>query len=347
VTAAKSRPVHFGEIADRIADRGPPGVVKKLAFLHMRSFQEASDSCFNCPKAAALLRQQATLLHSTTLSSAAATAMGSDQLNDVVRSLEGLIDNLITEQKSELEHKRWCEDEQRRSSLKRQGHSYAVDSIQQTINGLLELVSMKQTDLNENTRDITTEDTSFEDQIQIRDTDHHEYEENMKDASDAIAAMNEAIEILANFYASRKNAGASAFLQKSVKTDPASGSQVVKLLSNTRAAFESAEADLKVNEQAEAETFQEARTTHMATDNDLNHNKDTVTVEQQTAEQELDSGRTDLETNQGEIVAATSYIERLGQSCNPLIENFAKRRELRTEEKRAIKDAVKVLQEVA
>jgi len=300
----------------------------------------------NCAKVAALLRQKAAVLHSSTLASAAATALGNEQLRDVIQRLDGLIANLDQEQQTEKDHKTWCETEMSRTKQTRDGHEYAVDTITQHINSLTELIGMKTTEFGGNRGDYGDENGNFADQTQVRDTDHREYEEDIQDAQDAIAAMNEAIAILAKFYASRAKEAALVQVKTGQKTNPDSGSQVVGLMSETRTEFEHAAVDLKSREQQEADAYVETRANHMQTESVLNQEGTVLTVEKQTASQTLSSNTEDLKTNKGEIVAANDYIRRLGLSCNPLIENFENRQKLRGEEKTAIQDAIKVLQEV-
>jgi len=325
--------------ASRIAKRA------SLAGTIAKSFRGADRTCTNCAKVAALLPQRASSLHSSTLASAAAAALGNDQLRAVAERLQGLIANLDAEQKTEEDHKSWCETEQRRTKQTRDGHSHAVGTIQQEINSLVELIGMKQTEYTGNRGDVGNENHSYSDQTEVRNTDHQEYEEDMQDAQDAIAAMNQAIEILANFYASRKQAALVQGAARAQGGDPG-GSEVVTLLSDTRKAFETAASDLKVREQDEVQTYSETRANHMQTESDLEQDGTVITVEKQTAAQALDSNQDDLSSNQGEIVAAESYLARLASSCNPLIENFENRQKLREEEKSAIQDAIKVLQEV-
>lgn len=314
-----------------------------------RLLQVAGPKCSNCPKALALLKQRASSLHSQRLMSAVAATMGNEQLRDVTRRLQELVANLDAEQQTEREHKAWCETEQQRTSSRRDGHTYAVGEITQTINGLTELISMKQTQIQIIEGDITAENANMAEQTQIRNTDQHEYEEDLQDTMDAIAALNEAIKILADFYASRNNQAlvqTHAHGKAGAHTDPNSGSQVVNMISETRQQFERAEADLKSTEASAVQSFGEVRTEHRGLESDLNHNEDVVTVEEQTAQQALESNRDDLTNNQSEIAAANAYLQRLGQSCDPLIQNFDQRSALRAEEKAAIQDAIRILADV-
>lgn len=317
---------------------------KKVSFLRPRQ------ACRNCAKAASLLRQKATVLHSATLSTAAAATSGNEQLQDVIQRLQGLIANLEADQKTETEHKEWCETEISRMTTKRTGHQTAVEQITQTINSLSELIDMKRTDLAQNQNDIDTENTNWQQLQEIREADKREYDEDLQDTTDAIAALNEAIDILAKFYASRAALVEIASVKKGVatlRTDPNSGSQVVTLMRDTRGEFTTAEAALRKGEQEALELFAGARADHIKADNDLEHARGVLTVEKQTAEAGLQSNKQDLETNNNEIAASTAYLGRLDGSCKTLIDNYDRRVSLRNEEKTAIEGAINTIKEVA
>merc|ERR1719364_431618 len=132
--------------------------------------------------------------------------MGSEAIDEVIDALNTLIKRIDQEHKTEREHKDWCEEETGLSTKKRDDHSYAIDDIKQVIAGLHELIEMKQQDISEKEDDIDDEDTSWEALSEIRSEDKAEYQEDEQDHVDAIQALNEAIDILANFYAKRKSA---------------------------------------------------------------------------------------------------------------------------------------------
>merc|ERR1719387_1498970 len=117
------------------------------------------------------------------------------------------------------------------------------------------------------------------------------------------------------------------------------------MMSDVREQFESAEAELRKNEQEAVDEFNRARELHNAADADLHHNRDVVTVEKQTAEQGLEQKNGDLHSNQEEIGSSKDYLARLGASCDPLIQNYDQRRQLRSEEKTALEDAIRVLRD--
>merc|ERR1719217_1067373 len=139
--------------------------------------------------------------------------MGSDAIDGVIDNLQELIKRIDEEQKTEKEHKDWCEEETGLTNAKVADHSGIVDDMKALIADLGEVIKEKEIDLDNKEEDIYDEDDSFEAQTEIRKDEKEEFEEDLQDHMDAIQALNEAIEILANFYAKRKAKGASAMVQ--------------------------------------------------------------------------------------------------------------------------------------
>jgi len=320
------------------------------ALLTLRKRQPFAE-CQQCAKVAAMLRQKATVYHSSVLSAAAATSMGSDAIDDVIKNLNDLITRIAQEQKTEGEHKAWCEQETGLTTAKREDHSSIVTELTGVMADLKEVINEKGIALDVNQETITDEDTNFEEQQELRNEGKAEFEEDLQDHLDAIQALNEAIEILANFYAKRNakliqtSAVAQPIKQANFlqKADQPSGGKAVEVMSGIRGEFEVAKVNLEKDETEAVETFDDLKKMHMKTDSDLESDKNTITVEEQTAESQLDQATTDKTSNEGEVAAADSYLQQLGKSCYPLMMHFDERTKLRKEEKAAIKDAIKVL----
>lgn len=304
-------------------------------------------SCQNCQKVASLLKAKAKMLHSSVLAMAAATSVGNEALTDVIRSLDNMIDQLAQDQKTEKEHKEWCEQEISLTTGRRNTHQYTVTSIEQNLADVGELISMKQTSVQENAKDIAKENKAFEQLESIRDQQHEEFDEDVQDHQDAILAINEAINVLADFYAKR-NQGALSARQGSVLlqlSQPADGSKTVSMMSSVRKEFEDGVTALKKIEAEQLAEFQTVQEKHQMTSSDLLHDKDALTVEVQTAQQQLATNQRDHESHTGEIAASNNYLGQLNRSCGPLLDNYDSRVKLRKEEKQAIEDAIRVLQD--
>jgi len=282
------------------------------------------------------------------LSAAAATTMGSDAIDDVVDNLKELVKRIKEEQKTEKEHKNWCDDETGLTTTKRQDHSDVVSHMTGVMADLQAVIKEKDIDLDEVEETIENGETDMTEQTDLRKDSKEEYEEDVQDHLDAIQALNEAIEILANFYAKRK-AGfvqehrSASFLQKRVATEIPDGGTSVAIMSDVRKEFEQTKTNLDKEEKEAEEDFNEIKTQYKVTDADLKADRNTILVEEQTAEQQLDTAEHDKESNAGEVQSADAYLKQLGKSCFPLIMHFDERTKLRKEERNAIEDAIDVL----
>merc|ERR1719388_157330 len=67
--------------------------------------------CRNCARAAALLKQKASIFKSELLATAAMTTGSGEALAPVIQQLQDLIHRLEEQQHAEEEHKEWCENE--------------------------------------------------------------------------------------------------------------------------------------------------------------------------------------------------------------------------------------------
>jgi len=327
---------------------------KYNTFLQMMAKTNAKNKepgCKNCAKAVSFLKSKARLFQSALLDAAATASMSSEAMDEIIKNLEGLIVRIDEEQKFETEHKEWCEKETGLTTKKRDDHRYICEDLKQILINLGEVVVEKKTDLGINEDDQNGETMSFEERTELRNEEKDEYQHDRDDHIEAIAALNEAIDILAKYYASRDAKGAS-FAQLGLNAGSFAalfgpGGKVVGMLSETRHEFEVGKETLEKDEDEAIKEYAEDKAVHIKTENDLQHQEDTLTVEKQTTEEQIDQGKDDLTANTEEVHSAENYLDRLGKSCYPLIARYDKRKQLRAEEKQAISDAIKVLREEA
>lgn len=300
--------------------------------------------CPTCERAARLLQTKANELSSSMLRAASEAAEGLDALDDIVNSLSGLIDRLKEEQKEEKNHKDWCEKEAALTETKRDDHSAIVEQLKDILANLAEVVVEKSNDLDVNAQDITDEDTSFEMATELRTEEHTEYEHDAEEHKEAIMALNEAIDILAKYYANKNEQGGANFLQE---PESGSGSSAVTLISGTRDEFTQALVHIEAEEKEAEKVYDGTKSQHVRTDNDLNEEKNTITVEKQTVESQIEQSQEDKKVNENAVQSAKNYLQRLGKSCYPLLTRYDERKKLRKEEERALEDAIDVLKGAA
>lgn len=281
-------------------------------------------------------------MHSQLLEAAATATDGVTSLSDVVRSIKGIVQQLDSEQEAEGHHKDWCQDQQATTRTHIAEHSAIVDQLSAMHSNLVEVIREKTYALVQNQNSITEETEAFAALTQMREDGKHEFERNREETVDAITALNQAIDILAQFYSSQAKGGASF-----VQTDPNNGRQVVNMIARVRDEFSDAKKHLEDSEASATSAFETARTLHAQMDADLHAEHNTLSVELQTAQQAQSANTDDKNTQVASVGSARQYLSKLSGACGPLLHNFDRRRDLRSQEKGALRDAIKVLEDAS
>lgn len=314
---------------------------------------------FNCPgckKAASLLSAASRHYQSDMLAAAAAAVQGSDALKTVITSLGELILRIDQEQATETQHKEWCESELSTTANKKTTHEGHVETLTQSIADETETIGEKKQALIDVADSITKADKNFDEATRIRTTEKAAFDVELQNLKDAIAALNQAIDILAKHYS--KQAG---FVQESVGVAPREmapgifdgvyeqkgGSGVVNMISVVRNEFQAGKDHLEKGEAQAIKDYAACKAAYQQARSDLVTNQDKLTVEKQTAEANLAQFGEDKQSHEEEIQASVTYLGQLSGSCDSLLQNFDQRVKLRNEEKGAINQAITVLENEA
>merc|ERR1719310_401471 len=315
--------------------------------MHMQMRQR----CPQCRRAAALLSEAAQTLRSGTLATAAAATMGTDAVADVIQALNGLIDRLDADQKMETAHKDWCEAELAATQAKKEHHEATVEDLVQKIADEKATIVEKKQGIQDTIDSIARADHNLEEATKIRANEKEKFEEELQNYKDALDALNQAIDILSKFYASK-----GKFIQEGVAPraiapgvfDSAyqmkGGAGVIEMIATVRKEYEQGKADLEAAEAQAVIDFNNMKAEYQQARRDLVSQQDRLETELHTAEMNLSQFEEDKKSHEDEIAATKVYQGQLGQSCDSLLKNYDKRVDLRKEEKAAIKKAIDVLE---
>merc|ERR1719160_1464028 len=329
----------------------------------------------NCARAAALLKEKATTFHSELLATAAMTTGSGEALAPVIQQLTDLIHRLDEQQHAEEEHKAWCENELAETNRAKLHHETLVAELKQKIEDTEAVIVEKKQAIADTMDAIKTADEENAEAERVREKEKADFETELADYKDSIAALNQAIDILASFYRdqgfvqtdqvmSPAMNPALSFAQVSQVPVPGAsakadmpematltgsyqrkgGGHVVKILKDTRQDFEAGMKNLEAEEAQAVADFEAAKAAYQKSQADLVDAGNRYAAELQTAQLALAQYQTDLASNEEKVQSLTTYLSQVGASCNMLIENFAERPRLRNEEKEAIQQAVGILQ---
>lgn len=280
--------------------------------------------------------------------------MGTDAVMDVIQALEGLIDRLDEDQKMETEHKEWCENEIAEAQAKKGHHEALVQEFTEKIADETETIAEKKQSIDDTKAGIIRADDNFVEMTKIREKEKANYEVELQNYKDALAALNSAIDILAKFYAKKKSllqVARHAVAPRAIAPgvfdnvyQQKGGTGVIEMIAQVRMEYENGKAELEKAEAQAVVDYANNKDAYHQARRDLVSQQDQLEVELQTAEANLQQYQEDKAANEKEVESTKVYLGQLASSCDSLLKNYDKRVELRNEEKAAIKKAIDVLQ---
>jgi len=347
-----------------------------------------SRGCPVCRKAATMLQESAKQMKSGILATAAAATMGSEAVQDVIAALDTLIDRLKEDAKMEKEHKDWCEDEISEATQKKEHAQAMVAELEENIADMTEVIAEKSGSIQDTASEeakvddihkphpehhvrgegdnvkaaVDTTDRNFDEAAHFRHEENMAFEKEHDDYKEALAALNQAIDILSKFYAAKKK-GASSMVQ--VREDEGiapraiapgvfddvyeskGGSGVIEMIATVRGEFEHGMKDLIMAEEKAAADFEKVKAEYQKTLNDLLSALNLLIVQRHQAQEAKSGFEEDKKEQEDEVASETAYLLQLSGSCSSLLEHYTERVQMRNDEKAAIKKAIDVLENEA
>jgi len=327
-------------------------------------------------KVAALLRRAAGVKHAAHVNAlsqlAANLELYEGPFDKIIQMVEKMIFHLMSEQKDEDDTKNWCDLETEKSTEKKEDRTTKIreftlklesmDAMVQTLTGEIVQAQEKIKSINEYVKEET----------ELREENHKEAVLTIKDAKAGQAALKQATKVLTAFY---KESGMIAkepweFLQTgnqapgdtvtlgdkpstwdasySGVSDPQNGDNaVLTLLEETNTKFADMEATTTANDQTDQKNF----------DGDMQAQKielestktdESMKTERKSAIEEKIEGMTEAKKHMArEKSAVVAYLKDLETPCSMGDDSYEDRKEARTAELEALREAQSVLVETS
>jgi len=326
-------------------------------FLQMKVAHKLSND-ENQWKAVEYLKMRATQLNSRILSQlvqqSATAGVSADPFKKVKKMIKDLIVRLMEEANEEAEHKGWCDTELATNEATRKEKTQAVETLHAEIDQLESSIAKLNEEITELTAAVAALDKAMAEATELRTAEKAKNEETIKDATEAQAAVAQALTVLKEFYA--KAAEATSLLQQpetrpdapeifdsEYKGMQSENGGVVGMLEVIESDFARLEADTKAAEEAaqkEYDSFMDDSTVDKASKNTSIEHK---TAKMQDEEQALAEKKSDLEGTQKELDAALAYFDKLKPSCISTGTSYEDRVARREEEIQSLQEALRIL----
>merc|ERR1719499_148827 len=330
------------------ADKHLPSMLQRssvsLASLRVEAERTAQS------RAAVFLTGRANKLSSRLLSTVA-NRVSADPFRKVKKMIKDLITRLMEEANEEAEHKGWCDTELSTNEQTRKEKTEAVETLHAEIDQLEASIAKLTEEITELTKAVAELDAAMAKATKLRQEEHEENVQTIKDASEAQTAVAQALTVLKEFYA--KAGDATAFVQQQpaapeIFDSPYQGMQsenggVVGMLEVIESDFARLEADTKAAEEAAQKQYDK-----FMTDSKVDVAAKTTDIEHKTAKkqdetQALTTKNEDLEGTQKELDAALAYFDKLKPSCVDAGVSYDDRVARRKEEIESLQEALRIL----
>ena len=158
----------------------------------------------NGPKRVAafnILKKVAQNSHSLRLASLASSVSTTGHFDAVIKDIDLMIKNLREEEKADIEHRDWCESEQKSAEFKNENLQYDQEQLTQKIDRaegqrvkLEEEIAKTDMEKNETL-------TAMAEALATRNLENKAFKQALKDDSDAVMLISQALEVLSEQYA--------------------------------------------------------------------------------------------------------------------------------------------------
>merc|ERR1719424_421776 len=234
---------------------------------------------------------------------------------------------------------------------KRTQHSALGAEAQQALQNTEQLSSEKQQAIDNVRDDVADLDSDWEQQEQFREKQHKDFLLAQQDSINAVAALQQAEAMLANFYGRTVPSFVQIARQPDLPDAPASlstsyarvGDNVLAAVGKLRADFTQTAQDAAAAEGQAKQDFEAAQARFASSRAALVDSGTQLTQQLQTAEQDRQTLTESIGSHKDAVTAALAYLADLRRSCGSLNSNFSARSEQRRNERAVVEEAIAVL----
>jgi hypothetical protein len=281
--------------------------------------------------------------------------------------IQKMIFRLMSEQKDEDDHKNWCDLEMEKSSDSKEDKDEKVNMMKKKVAEQNAAIMKLTKEITENSDKAAGITKHMEEETQLRNENHAEIIATIKDSQDAQAAVNQAIQVLKEFY---KKSGMIAkepweFVQVSSHrgvdlpkspstwdssytgvTDPKNGADgVLALLDGVMQKFSAMEADAKVQDGTDQKNYEGDMQASKISLKETEQDTQMKTTKKTSIQEKMEGLQGGLKHTTTEFNAVVKYLKDLKPACGEGDSSYADRKAARADEITALRKAQTILED--
>jgi len=293
-------------------------------------------------RAAAFLKQRASVTHSRTLSSLSAEIMASP-FAKVIDMIEGLLSKLKSEAAAEAEHKAWCDGQLKENKLKRNKKTAAVERLTAEVAELTSTIETMGQNIETLLKEQSDLTSAMKEATGIRDAEKTENLAIIADAKAGNKAVKAALVVLREFYAKQ-----SSFVQQAPEVEAYKGmggakGGVVGMLEVIETDFARLDADTTAAEKQAASEYDTFMTDAQADKKQKHATEVQTKLDKDATEFQKSQTQKDLAAVEEELAKANDYYAYLKPSCLEVKVSYEERVAARKAELESLNEAYDIL----
>jgi chromosome segregation ATPase len=274
-----------------------------------------------------------------------AGAAAQDPLEKIKGLVQDMIAKLVEEANAEATQKDFCDEEKAKSGKEKDKKMMKVDDLQSRI----DTATAGKAKLGENIKELQAElaglDAATKDATKIRAEEAATFAVANKDYKDGAAAVEEAIRVLKEYYASQ------SFLQKKSSKAPVSFGQtsgaaadtIISILETSAEDFSRMSTQLETDESEAIAAFEKLTKESKASAAAKKEEIKAAETEIKVLDVALQGDTEDLRMTNKELDAVMEYVEKLKPQCEVKIMTYEEKKAKRENEIEGLKEALQIL----
>lgn len=275
-----------------------------------------------------------------------AGAAASDPLEKIRGLVQDMIAKLVEEANAEATQKDFCDEEKAKSQKEKDTKSMKGDDLQSRI----DTATANKGKLGENIKELQGElaemDKANAEATKVRAQEAATFAVAFKDYTDGAAAVEEAIRVLKEYYASQ-----GSFVQKKSSKGPAfsfgqtgnAADTIISILETSAEDFSRMSTQLETDENEAIASFKKTTEDNKASAKAKEEEVKAAETEIKVLDVALQGDSEDLRMTHKELDAVMEYVEKLKPQCEVKVMTYEEKKAKREEEVAGLKEALSIL----
>lgn len=275
-----------------------------------------------------------------------ASAAAQDPFAKIKGLVEEMIGKLVAAAQEEATQQAFCDEEKSKSKKEQEAKNLRFDDLKSRLDSASAMKAQLEDQIKELHAEIADIDKAAQEASEIRAANHATYLKSKKDFTEGASAVEEAIRVLKEYYASQS----TSLIQKASKSRPAFGgiqndaaSVIISILENSAQEFSRMLTEVEQEEAEYVAKFKERDVTLKASKKSKKDEIQSAESEIKVLNVQIQGDSEDIKMVTKELDAVMEYLDKLKPQCETKAMTYEEKKAKREDEIEGLKEALAIL----